>query len=660
MSGPKPERPTLWIREVTRLPMRGPEDHLQFRPGINTLVGVPNTGKSKWLRMIDYLLGDEHTPAHAFGDDLAEKYDACRGVIVVAGEEWAIERRWKEEGFATKVSINGEWTTLHGFALRLMHALSIPVLHYPQGSPYGVRTWPELGWRSLCRHIYRRQTYWGDIADRQPESEQNACILQFTGLAEILFSEQYAKLVGLEKRIQQLQNSREQFIAMLQEISRELIDEKELGVALTPESINAATERHQKDIKNNFEAREGILRRLLNEASNAENNRSHKEARKGIIEQLGESLAHARTAVDEAASASRRGRARLAELQSHRTLLAEELERMQRAAEAGPLLSDLKITHCPACDRPVESESLSADTCYLCGRPHEEHERSAATDKRVQFELEQLRTEFDETSELLKVLAQEVDELDAAQGRAEDEVAKLEAELRPARTVAATILPPELAMLDQLTGRLQERVVQLRRIRMTLDRREAIANDIQKIQAQVSQLQGEVARQSGTVNFEAAGDVLGDGINTYLNLINELKPGAWTQGQVDFVLRPREFAIRVGRSSWQSKLGGTLTLLFLSGYHFGLMQLSGRNGCHYPGLCILDFPAQLDGVRVSDSENFVLEPFLELTESPNQPVLQLIAAGSSFSGLRQAHRIELTKVWGGEMGSKGVPEDNGT
>ena len=56
------------------------------------------------------------------------------------------------------------------------------------------------------------------------------------------------------------------------------------------------------------------------------------------------------------------------------------------------------------------------------------------------------------------------------------------------------------------------------------------------------------------------------------------------------------------------------------------------------------FPAQLDGVVVSDSENFVLEPFLQLATADQQP-FQVIAAGSSFAGLEGAHRIELTTVW---------------
>ena len=68
---------------------------------------------------------------------------------------------------------------------------------------------PNSGWRSLYRHMYRRQSFWGDIADRQPESEQHACILQFCGIAEKLFSEEYGRLIEKQKRIVELQAQKE-------------------------------------------------------------------------------------------------------------------------------------------------------------------------------------------------------------------------------------------------------------------------------------------------------------------------------------------------------------------------------------------------------------------------------------------------------------------
>ena len=117
---------------------------------------------------------------------------------------------------------------------------------------------------------------------------------------------------------------------------------------------------------------------------------------------------------------------------------------------------------------------------------------------------------------------------------------------------------------------------------------------------------------------------------------------------MNLILRDRTFAARIGKRNWRSQLGGTLTLFFLISYHYALLSLTGKRQCHYPGLCIIDFPAELNGVAVSPSENFVLEPFIRLMDGPDQPARQLIAAGSSFAGLENAHRIEFANVWKAE------------
>jgi hypothetical protein len=226
--------------------------------------------------------------------------------------------------------------TLHAFTMQLMDALRIPVLHYPQGNPYSPRAWPELGWRSLYRHMYRRQSFWTDLADRQPESEQHACILQFVGIAELLFSEQYGKLVGLEKEIDRLQSSREQFVAMLREVSRELIDERELGVALTPDYISVAIQRQEAEIAALQARREAILRALLDETAKQEANGPN-QVSKDVVEEMTQELADLRGREESATVAIGRTNDRLAELRKHRGLISEELGRMERAVQGGTL-----------------------------------------------------------------------------------------------------------------------------------------------------------------------------------------------------------------------------------------------------------------------------------------------------------------------------------
>jgi hypothetical protein len=633
----------FWIREIVRSPEGGPEDRLLLEPGVNVLVGVPNTGKSKWLRMIDYLLGDDGKPDDVFGNDLATKYKSVAATLVVGGTEWRLERGWRTPEQVPKIHINDETTTLHGFALKLLDALKIPVVHYPQGNPYGARAWPELGWRSLYRHMYRRQQFWNDLADRQPESEQHACILQFVGLAGTLFSDEYGELVALEKRIQQLQNRREQFIGMLNEVSREVLDETTVGVALTPESIAEGIRRHEVQRATLQQRREAALGELLSRVSESHPGQDRPLA-KDATSELGARLGELRAEWEECAEQLRRAETRSGQVEQHRALLTEELDRMSRAAAAGSILAPLKVTHCPACDRPVDTHAFSDTACHLCRRPVEPNIDSPKLEARLEFEVGQLREEIKETDRLLATLHEAHASLQAQQRRRREEMERLEADLRPVRSAAAAVLPPELTLWDQEAGRLQERIAQLRRVRSTLERRESIAGEIESIQTDVAGLQAALTERSKKISFERAGDLISDGMNGYFNTVNELKPRSWTPREVDFVLRDRTFVVRIGGSAWHSKLGGTLTLLFLIAYHYALMTLTSRPDCHYPGLCVLDFPPQLDGVSVPGSESFALTPFTQLAAS-NKHAGQVIAAGRSFADLESARRIEFTKVW---------------
>jgi hypothetical protein len=51
-------QPYLSIASLERRLATGNVEFLTFEPGVNVLVGRPNTGKTKWLQTFDFLLGD--------------------------------------------------------------------------------------------------------------------------------------------------------------------------------------------------------------------------------------------------------------------------------------------------------------------------------------------------------------------------------------------------------------------------------------------------------------------------------------------------------------------------------------------------------------------------------------------------------------------------
>ena len=186
---------TLVIRQLARFPQQGVEDELNFDVGVNVLAGPPNTGKTKWLKMLDYLMGDSGTPENAFGEDMADKYESIRALFRIGEDEITVERRWHERGAKGKIFVDGEPYSTGDFSHYLLERLGIPILHFPQGNPYSERAWPELSWRTLLRHIYRQQGFWSDIANKQPKGDQHACLMMFLGLAEHIFSPEHGDLV---------------------------------------------------------------------------------------------------------------------------------------------------------------------------------------------------------------------------------------------------------------------------------------------------------------------------------------------------------------------------------------------------------------------------------------------------------------------------------
>ncbi len=112
---------------------------------------------------------------------------------------------------------------------------------------------------------------------------------------------------------------------------------------------------------------------------------------------------------------------------------------------------------------------------------------------------------------------------------------------------------------------------------------------------------------------------------------------------MQFSIWDRGFRVKVGDGRWDRKLGGTLSLYFLLAYQYALLRLTTMQNCHYPGLSLIDFPAELPDIV--DEENFLVVPFIELLNREEMKGSQLIIAGTGFVGLGPVHRLELLHVW---------------
>ena len=161
------------IKSLKRFPKTGDYDELNFKYGVNVLVGEPSTGKTQWLQMLNYLMGSD---IDKLDETIQEKYDSIEGIFVIGDEEIHLKRKWKESGSRTKVFVNEVAISQDELSTSFLTRLNFPVLNYPQSNPMSFNKWISLSWRQLLRHIYRRQTSWAELADKQPEIDQHACI----------------------------------------------------------------------------------------------------------------------------------------------------------------------------------------------------------------------------------------------------------------------------------------------------------------------------------------------------------------------------------------------------------------------------------------------------------------------------------------------------
>jgi len=594
--------------------------------------------------MLDYLLGDSSTAVGALGEELAEKYDSIWADVRIGGEEYRLERNWKEHGTRTKISINGEVVDQNEFSPRLLDLLEIPRFRFPQGDPYSEKAWPEISWRMLFRHIYRQEIFWSDFADKQPPGEQHAVLASFLGLGRQLFPVEYGELVDRRRRRASLQAKREQFDEVLAEVTQEIIASPFVAVGPTDDSIRYAIEHMRQEITILQDRKDAILEGF----HDSDSARGSVEDQPGGLDQLlreWQEISDALAVTRESISAATR---RLDELSQHRYVSAEELSRLERARDASRDLATIKATHCPVCDRELAASRGNEETCHLCLRPYEGSGRARAGTERIEFEIEQLEQEVLELDELIGSLERDVTALSRElQGRLEGQ-RQLENLLQPARSAAAALVQPEISIADHEIGRLEEQISQMERLKSALSRRDDILRQLHDLQLEILELDETFARAAGSVNLEGAGQVLADGMVTYLNALKEGDPDRWPEDRpIDFHLRERgSFTARLGGSSWTSALGATLRCYFLLAYQYSLLSLRKRGDYFYPGLAIIDFPPELlDEHIVGANQNFLVEPFVSLLGDPEMQDCQLIVAGRAFDLLRGAHTIPLSHVW---------------
>ena len=326
--------------------------------------------------------------------------------------------------------------------------------------------------------------------------------------------------------------------------------------------------------------------------------------------------------------------------------LEGELERLARANSAAERLGELRITHCPACDQSIDRKASFSPSCYLCHQPVTGGDLGEGSGGGILgLRLSALRTSCRKPG-ICSARPSRSTPKSRPESRIVEGIEDAQATGRPLTKPRSAGLAERSFQIEVALGREEEKLLQWKRIRRSMEKRQHLIDESNALMTQIEDLQQEVDRAQELVDFEGPAETLAEGMNMYLNALNEGHSNAWTQREVKVRLSERRAAFLVGDRQWRRQLGGTLRLYFLLAYHYGLLHLSAQGTSNHPGCLILDFPPELDdGSQTKDKENFVLEPFVRLLDRDGYEGCQVIAAGNAFEGLRGAHRIELEEVW---------------
>ncbi len=627
------------INSVSRVTADAVIETIELQPGVNILEGPPNSGKTVWLKIIDYLMGDTGRIEEVLpnedtgGKPLYEKYIAASMNISVGEAVIDIERKWTEQGARGKVYINGTAILAQEFSDYLLTELEIPILHFPKGNPFTDRAWPSLSWRMMLRHIFRQENYWSDLADKQPEIEQHAVLTQFLGIAAKMFSQQFGDVVNKRKQLLKLEAEKEQFGAILDNIGKSMASPNESFTFLTHDIIKKAISTLEGKIKELLEKRQKIIQGEIEKIE-----KKDKEAENFVLLKTAERASF----IDEIEKVNKKQKgliARISEFRGMHNSIKQEINKLVRTKEAGNLFADLKITHCPACDQAITQDSSAGeDHCFLC---HQITNKEQA-ENRIDFEIAQLTGEKDEIMELISSLERDENELSKLEDKLRYNLTIVEREIVPLRNRMTALVSPEIGNIDAERGRYEEQIEGHKRMLNSLDYKSELISKIDVLNSEIIMLDAQLNIPEETINYEEVSSIFEEQMANYLNELKKDNPDRWPYKRPTFRIGEKSFIIKVNEGKWSNALGGTSKLYFFFAYHYGLLALTKMPNFNYPGLLIIDFPPELPNTErnIVFSENYVVEPFVELCKRMEN--LQVIIAGSSFRNLKGVNNISIS------------------
>jgi hypothetical protein len=522
--------------------------------------------------MIDFCLGNRDTAESALGQDVASRYLQIRLDIQLNGKSFALTRSLdKSYGPLTKIKINGaDEVSVDAFSTWILAQLGWPEFNIPKGrNPRHAIESVPLTFRTLWRHIYRREGSWLEFAQREEEFHRRAVTRFFLGLggeeralAELRTSQAVERLTSLESESR-----------ALEELASEVLMSvtQELGL---DSSERAGADHLVRDLEHQAQQLQRRRELVLAEATETTENAS--------------ALTENYRAVDASLQDSV---TRLTEIEKLSVAYADalegtrgEAERLARAEVSVHELSSIPVRICPNCMQSVRPDT-SAEICYLC---HQEMSDHPAIERRLKLEVLALRRETQETEELVLETSEEVERLRSKVAMLEAERQDLRRRMDNERREMVAPFVGELQTLSHRLGQIEAQKSALMGLSTIVQKRESLARNIVAARQHLQAAEAEVDTRQRRRDIAAQRcSAFADRMNEFLRALGN----DWRLGEITLTEEDVEFYAGTGR--WE-RLGAEAKVLFMYAYHYALLCLPETipEGARSPGIAVLDNPIQ--------------------------------------------------------------------
>ncbi|MEV7077869.1 hypothetical protein AB0N88_04860 [Streptomyces sp. NPDC093516] len=279
------------------------------------------------------------------------------------------------------------------FSDRILHKLGWPILSIPKGIQATTATeLTPLTFRSVLRHIYRKEDSWTQFADQEQEFLRRAVISYLLGFAPTRYSNHDFELAAAQRQLAQAQAA-----------EREVHDSTDRAVAAICENLQLPTPRSEQQvnsIRTDLQAElDAVVRQrsqLTREVEQLVAGRCQEGDAGAVSHAYDATLSQKYEQATQNLTSTAENVAGLeqvltAHMQSHNTVRAE-IARMERLLASVDLFDSLPVHQYPACEQKIDIHRDHPEgTCYVCTQPVTEDQRR----RRGELEKRSLAAEAD-------------------------------------------------------------------------------------------------------------------------------------------------------------------------------------------------------------------------------------------------------------------------